>query len=91
MAKPKKSAHSGPHKNHGPKRKMFHKSYNSCERVHMAQLGVLSKYYDKESWTLACMARGIKNPSDSMWADYCNCVTIEKKKAWFQSLKKRKA
>lgn len=52
MAKGKKKGVSsgGPHKKHGPKKKMFH-SYNKCLRVEMAKLGMLKKDADSEART----------------------------------------
>ena len=47
--KGKKSAASGgPHKKHGPKKKMFHK-YSKCIRIEMAKLGMLKKDVDPEA------------------------------------------
>jgi len=50
MAKSKKGGMkaSGPHKKHGPKKKMFHK-YSKCIRIEMAKLGMLKKDVDSEA------------------------------------------
>ena len=50
MAKGKKKSVSsgGPHKKHGPKKKMFHK-YSKCIRIEMAKLGMLKKDVDPEA------------------------------------------
>ena len=50
MAKGKKKSVSsgGPHKKHGPKKKMFHK-YSKCIRIEMAKLGMLKKDVDSEA------------------------------------------
>ena len=46
--KSKGGASSGPHKKHGPKKKMFH-CYSKCLRLEMAKLGMLKKDVDKEA------------------------------------------
>lgn len=50
MAKGKRKGTSsgGPHKKHGPKKKMFHK-YSKCIRIEMAKLGMLKKEVDSEA------------------------------------------
>ena len=50
MAKGKKKGVSsgGPHKKHGPKKKMFHK-YPKCIRIAMAKSGMLKKDIDPEA------------------------------------------
>jgi hypothetical protein len=45
--KGKKVASSGPKKNHGPKKKMFH-CWTSTMRMHLAKAGLLSKYNNYE-------------------------------------------
>ena len=56
-------------KNHGPKRKMFHE-WDSTTRMHLAQAGLLSKYHNFESFSLALTAKGIKKYISDIWADY---------------------
>ena len=49
MAKGKKSSSSGgPHKKHGPKKRMFH-AYPKALRIEMAKLGMLKKDVDPEA------------------------------------------
>lgn len=89
MAKGKRSgAASGPHKNHGPKRRMF-SSYGKVGAMSLAKCGVLGKYDDRESWALACVSRGYKNVSDTAWREFCGLKTTEAKHKWFESVSKR--
>ena len=46
--KGKKVASGGPHKKHGPKKKMFH-CWSSTMRWHFAKAGLLTKYNNFES------------------------------------------
>lgn len=88
MAKPKKSAsRGGAVKKHGPKRKMFH-CYNKAIRIELGRLGLLSKYHNFESFTLACQARGVKAVTDKMWYEFCLLPIMQAKKEWFKALKK---
>ena len=50
MAKGKKKSVSsgGPHKKHGPKKRMFH-CYSKCIRMEMAKCGMLKKDVDREA------------------------------------------
>jgi len=48
MAKKKSAASAGPHKKHGPKKRMFH-SYNKCLRAEMGHTGMLRKCADDEA------------------------------------------
>lgn len=50
MAKGKKRSTNsgGPHKKHGPKKKMFH-CYSKCIRIALAQAGLLKKEYNDEA------------------------------------------
>ena len=47
----KPSVSAGPklHKKHGPKKKMWH-CWDSTTRLHFGQAGLLTKYYNKESF-----------------------------------------
>ena len=56
--KGKKVSSGGPHKKHGPKKKMFH-TYSKCIRIEMAKLGMLKKNVDSESRD---QSENIKNP-----------------------------
>ena len=56
----KPGASAGPklRKNHGPKKKMFHK-YSKCIRIEMARLGMLKKEVDSEA---RAQSKSAKNP-----------------------------
>lgn len=55
-------------KNHGPKRHMF-KNYKPL--VHdFARTGILSKYYNYESFAQAMAARGIRTNIKEMWTEF---------------------
>ena len=72
-------------KRHGPKRHMF-KDFKPM--VHeFAQTGVLSKYYNYESFTLACAARGVKNGIAEMWMDYKILPTTKDKDTYLANVK----
>lgn len=58
MAK-KKSVHAGPHKSHGPKKKMFH-CWTSTIRLALAKAGLLKKECNKEAFTQSQNAKGIR-------------------------------
>ena len=74
----KVSASSGLRKKHGPKRHMF-KDYKPM--VHsIAKTGILSKYYDKESFELALSARGIRQNVNAYWAEFIKIPTLAEKK-----------
>ena len=84
--KGKKVSSGGPHKKHGPKRHMF-KEYKPM--IHsIAKTGLLSKYYDKESFELALSARGIRQNVNAYWHEFVLLPTVAAKKEWFKNLKK---
>lgn len=68
MAKSKNgiSRASGPHKNHGPKKKMFH-CWSQTMRLKIARAGLLNKYNNKDSFILSCQARGLRHGSAEEW------------------------
>ena len=77
---------SGLRKSHGPKRHMFK---DLKPLVHLiAKTGLLSKYYDFESWVLACQARGIKNPGKAEFSKFVVLPTIKAKNEFFAALRK---
>ena len=84
----KPSASAGPklRKMHGPKKKMWH-CWDSTTRLHFGQAGLLTKYYNKESFEQALSAKGIRNNIDGLWAEFIR-VPDSEKKAWFKNLKK---
>ncbi len=90
MAKTKRSSgSSGLRKNHGPKRHL-HKDYKPMVHV-IAKAGLLSKYSDKESFILACTARGVKHNYDALWSQFALLKTKAEKDAWFKNLNKAPA
>lgn len=86
MAKPKRGSHSGPHKSHGPKRHMW-KDFKPLVKP-IADAGLLSKYHCYESWSLACNARGIKNPRKEDFNRFVLLKTVKEKDDYFKSLRK---
>ena len=73
-------------KNHGPKRHMF-RGYKPMVHA-IAKTGLLTKYYDRESFELAVAARGIRHNTDPLWSEFVALPTIVAKKEWFKNLKK---
>ena len=68
MGKSKKGvSHAGPHKKHGPKKKLFHNYGNKVTRLNFGQAGVLDKYHCLESFILACQSRGLKSSTPEDW------------------------
>lgn len=86
MAKPKRGMHSGPHKNHGPKRHMF-KELKPMVHV-FGKAGMLTKYTSEESFILACQARGRKNVTHKDWAEFIALKTNAEKDAYLAAIKK---
>ena len=89
MAKGKKSTgtSSGPRRAHGPKTHI-HKDYKPKPLVMLfGKLGLLSKYYDFESWQLACAARGKKNFSKAEFDNFCK-LSRDQQDEYFKNLKK---
>lgn len=76
MAKGKKKsvASGGPHKKHGPKRKMHH-CWTSTIRLALAKAGLLSKYNNFESWQQAVQAKGKRNATK---ADFEEFIKLDK-------------
>ena len=87
MGKKKGSgSHAGPHKNHGPKRHMF-REFGKCLGIAIAKTGVLKKEHSRDSWELSCQARGVKNPTDSMWEEYASLKDDKAKHQWLNDVK----
>ena len=84
--KGKKVASGGPHKKHGPKKKMFH-CWSSTMRWHFAKAGLLTKYNNFESWQQACQAKGKR---DATQANFNEFVKLDKeaKDKYFEELSK---
>ena len=87
MAKPKRSIDRGITKSHGPKRKLFH-SYSQTMRLQLSKDGLLNKYCDKESFALACQARGVKSIDNVMWNNFNKLSTVKEKDVWLKNLGK---
>lgn len=84
--KGKKVASAGPKKSHGPKKKMWH-CWSSTLRMAFAKAGLLSKYYNYESWQQACQAKGKREVSYNDFLKFAN-LSKEEKDAYFKQLKK---
>ena len=84
--KGKKVSSGGPHKKHGPKKKMWH-CWSSTMRMHFAKAGLLKKEYNFESWQQACQAKGARNTTKADFDAYCR-LSPEEKKAYFNNLHK---
>jgi len=76
----------GPHKKHGPKKKMFH-CWDSTTRLHLAKAGLLRKYNNKESFEQCITAKGVRNNTDDLWNEFIKLNEIDKK-TWFKQIKK---
>ena len=83
--KGKKSSSGGPHKNHGPKKHLF-KEYKPIIKA-MADAGLLSKYYNYDSFSSACSSKGKRNPSKHDFNDFF-VLSKEDKKGYFKGLRK---
>ncbi len=87
MAKGKgKVSSGGPHKKHGPKRKLFAEFKPMIKA--MADAGLLSKYNNYESFCLACSARGKRNPTHYEFVEF-TYLTKEQQREYFKNLSKR--
>lgn len=86
MAQKRKSS-GGPTKAHGPKRKLFHE-YNKVMRSEMAKHGLLTKYSNFESFKLACIARGMRNPTEADFRTMSLLPTRAAQDEWFKSIKR---
>ena len=84
--KGKKSSSGGPHKKHGPKKKMWH-CWDSTMRLHFAKAGLLTKYHNRESFDQSMTAKGIRTDIASLWAEFI-ALSDDDKKEWFKTVKK---
>lgn len=94
MGKSKKGvSHAGPHKKHGPKRKMFH-DWDSTTRLAFGKLGILNKYHNLDSFILSCQARGLKHGTQMDWqmrfSEFRELKTHKEKVEWLNSCKNYK-
>lgn len=83
----KRRSGGGPTKPHGPKRKLFHE-WSRSMRIHLANAGLLDKYNNFESFRLACIARGLKNPTMAHYDQMRFLKTRQEQKEWFKNIKK---
>lgn len=72
-------------KNHGPKRHLWH-GLDKVGRIDVGACGLLSKYYDKESFGLACNARGIKMGINDLWEEYKLLPTCKAKDEYLSNV-----
>lgn len=70
-------------KNHGPKRKMFH-CWTSTMRLAFAKCGVLTKYYNFESFQASCTARGVRSDVADLYEEF---IRLPDRKAQDEYLK----
>ena len=73
-------------KNHGPKRHLWH-GLDKVGRIDMGACGCLSKYWDKESFALACNARGVKMCINELWDEYKLLPTCVAKNEYLANIK----
>lgn len=85
MAKGKRKSSGGAVKMHGPKRKLFHEWSRSI-RIHLANAGLLDKYSHFESFKLACVARGLKNPTMAHFDQMRFLKTRKEQDEWFKNI-----
>ena len=90
----KRSVSGGPHKSHGPKRKLFHQ-YSSTIRLAFGKAGVLDKYHSIESFMYACQAKGLKYGTPADWENRFkfftqDLKTREEQKEWLRNCKNYK-
>ena len=87
MAKGKGGSKSsgGSHKNHGPKKHLF-KEFKPMIKG-FADTGLLSKYYNFDSFVSACSARGKRNPSKHDFNDFL-ALPMKDKKDYFKNIRK---
>ena len=73
-------------KNHGPKRYLWH-GLDKVGRIDMGACGCLTKYWDKESFALACNARGVKICVNELWDEYKLLPTCAAKDVYLAEIK----
>lgn len=82
MAKGKKPAAKATkgakgHHVHGPKRHLHHSITPQTTRMALAKCGVLSKYDDFDSFSLAMLARGVRADMRMMWDEFCSIPMVQ--------------
>lgn len=75
--KGKSGSGGGPHKNHGPKRKLFAEFKPMIKSI--ADAGLLDKYHNYESFVLACTARGKRNTTKRDFAEFVGLTRAQQK------------
>lgn len=85
MAKGKRRSSGNAVKMHGPKRKLFHQ-WSRSARIYLGDAGLLNKYHNFESFKLACVARGMKNPSVEDFNQMRLLKTRKEQDAWFKNI-----
>lgn len=83
--KGKGGSSGGPHKKHGPKRKLF-KEFKPMIKA-FADAGLLDKYHNYESFCLACNARGKRNPTRAEFTEFTH-LPLDKQKEYFATISK---
>lgn len=73
-------------KNHGPKRHLWH-GFDKVGRIDMGSCGLLNKYYDKESFALACSSRGVRVCVSELWDEYKLLPTQKDKDEYLANIK----
>lgn len=94
MAKGRKPAvrAAAVHKNHGPKRHLFHDIYPKATRIEMTNMGLCTKYNHFDSFVLALQARGIKRDYELYWSRFCALGGDRKKQdEFFKNVNSRAA
>lgn len=73
---------------HGPKTHIHHSIQPKALRHNISQSGLLSKYYDYESWQRACVSRGKKSTS---YEEFASFVVLDQKAKveYFKNIRKR--
>ena len=82
----KSTSSGGPHKKHGPKKHLFR--WTGPMKQSFAQTGILSKYYNRESFELAVAAKGFKFNTGDLWIEFSKLPDLNAKKNWFKTIKK---
>jgi len=72
-------------KNHGPKKKMFH-CWTSTMRLAFAKCGVLTKYYNYESFQASCSARGIRSDTADLYEEFIRLPDRKAQDAYLENL-----
>lgn len=77
-------------KQHGPKKKMFH-CWTSTMRLAFAKSGVLTKYYNLESFEASCAARGVRGDAAELYEEFIRLPDRKTQDAYLKNLKENAA